>query len=66
MCTAKITVANCIVTRPYTPVAGSWAGAVMICAGAVMLWTGACSNTNFLTLKMLKKAKKKTKFHGRT
>ena len=34
-----------------TPVAGSWAGAAMILAGA-------CSNTNFSTLKMPKNAKK--------
>ena len=33
------------------PVAGGWAGAVMI-------WAGACSNTNFPTLKMPKNAKK--------
>ena len=48
-----------------TPVAGSWAGAVMIWAGAVMfwagvvmIWAGACSNTNFPTLEMPKNAKK--------
>ena len=34
-----------------TPFAGSWAGAVMI-------WAGACSNTNFPTLKIPKNAKK--------
>ena len=33
------------------PVASGWAGAVMI-------WAGACSNTNFPTLKMPKNAKK--------
>ena len=47
------------------PVAGGWAGvvmiwagAVMIWAGAVMIWAGACTNTNFPTLKMPKNAKK--------
>ena len=47
------------------PVAGGWAGAimilagaVMILAGAVMIWAGAYSNTNFPTLKMPKNAKK--------
>ena len=30
----------------------------MIWAGAVMIWAGACSNTNFPTLKMPKNAKK--------
>ena len=47
------------------PVAGGWAGAVMLWAGAVMilegvvmLWAGACSNTNFPTLKMPKNAEK--------
>ena len=29
------------------PVAGGWAGAVMIRAGAVMIGAGAYSNTNF-------------------
>ena len=33
-----------------TPVAGGWAGPVMI-------WAGACSNTNFPTHKMPKNAK---------
>ena len=41
-----------------TPVAGSWAGAAMILAGA-------CSNTNFPTLRILKNAKK-AKCVGRT
>ena len=40
------------------PVAVGWAGAVMI-------WAGACSNTNFSTLKMPKNAKK-AKWDGRT
>ena len=48
-----------------TPVAGSWAGAVMIWAGAVMILVTACSNTNFLTLKMPKNAKI-AKCDGRT
>ena len=30
----------------------------MIWAGAVMIWAGACSNTNFPTLKVPKNAKK--------
>ena len=30
----------------------------MIWAGAVMIWAGACPNTNFPTLKMPKNAKK--------
>ena len=48
------------------PVAGGWAGAIVIWAGAVMpwagavmIWAGACSNTNFPTLKLPKNAKKK-------
>ena len=48
------------------PVAGGWAGAIVIWAGAVMpwagavmIWAGACSNTNFPTLKMPRNAKKK-------
>ena len=51
-----------------TTVSGSWAGAVMsfaqtvmIRAGAVMIWAGACSNTNFPTPKMPKNAKTKSK-----
>ena len=54
------------------PVAGGWAGAVMILTGAVMIWAGAvmiwavaCLNTNFSTLKMPKYAKK-AKCDGRT
>ena len=48
------------------PVADGWAGAVvMVWAGAIMIWAGACSNTNFLTLKMPKNAKK-AKCDGRT
>ena len=35
-----------------------WAGAVIIRAGAVLIWAGACSNTNFSALKMPKNAKK--------
>ena len=40
------------------PVAGAWAGAVMI-------WAGACSNKNFPTLKMPKNVRK-TKCDGPT
>ena len=48
------------------PVAGGWAGAVMIWAEAVMIWAGACSKTNFPTLKMPKNAKKQSVTDRRT
>ena len=41
------------------PVADDWAGELMSCAGAVMIWAWACPNTNFPTFKMHKIAKKK-------
>ena len=51
-----------------TPVAGNWAGAAMIGAGAVMICAGALTSMkysylNFSILKQLKIAKKKAKCH---
>ena len=43
-----------------------WAGAEMILSGAVMIWAGACSNTDFPSLKMPKNAKKQSVTDGPT